>query len=155
MNLQPSSFEEATDLNKILQFLIDNRTNSPDACSIHEKLLPSKPFEYVHNLCFIIQGHQPELVKARVYTPRPGHPADCFYISNSYTAPFLHSGGFVSIFEQIDYANRIEEEKQRLSMEKLRFETKMVKWKYRTYWIVAIAGIIGFFLSIYNAFWKK
>lgn len=78
------------------------------------------------------------------------------------TKNFLLQGGFkkeaeISAPKIAEFAQQEYEKKEtvRLSLEKLRYETKMVKWKYRTYWFVAIAGIIGFLLSIYNTFHNK
>ena len=69
---------------------------------------------------------------------------------NGHTNKFKEHGGFAKIYQ--DELTRLEKEEERenLSMKKLKWDTKLSKWQVKTFWWVFAFGLFGFFIGVYN-----
>jgi hypothetical protein len=69
---------------------------------------------------------------------------------NEHTKKFKEHGGFEKIYQ--DELTRIEkkEEIDSLSIKKLKWDTKLLKWKVKTFWPVFVFGLLGFIFGLYN-----
>ena len=69
---------------------------------------------------------------------------------NAHTKKFKEHGGFAKIYQ--DELNRLEKEEERenLSMIKLKWDTKLSKWQVKTFWPVFVFGLIGFIFGVFN-----
>jgi hypothetical protein len=65
---------------------------------------------------------------------------------------FLRKGGFTKIGEAAFSKKRIEDEKETLSLEKLRYDTKNAKRIFKTYWWTFSISILALLLSLINFF---
>lgn len=81
---------------------------------------------------------------------RINHSAYNFVSKNEYTKNFKDKGGFTKIYQ--DELSRIEKEEERenLSMKKLKWDTKLSKWQVKTFWWVFVFGLFGFIFGLYN-----
>lgn len=69
---------------------------------------------------------------------------------NGHTKKFKEHGGFAKIYQ--DELTRLEKEEERenLSLKKLKWDTKLSKWQVKTFWTVFIFGLIGFIFGVFN-----
>ena len=69
---------------------------------------------------------------------------------NPNTQRFISEGGFKKLFQ--NELNNSEQEKLRgnLSMSKLKWDSKLSKWKVKTFWPVFLFGLTAFVLGIVN-----
>lgn len=147
--MELTSKKQAEQLDFLLTSMLENKT-SYDVKVANSLFFPEENFDYCYALFKILIEYDPKLV---IYKELLDVGYQAFPLK---IVPFfLKEGGFTSIFLAKEKELNAKEEKERITMEKLKYETKIAKWKYKTYWIVAIAGIIGFLLSIYNTFFKK
>ncbi len=73
-----------------------------------------------------------------------------FISRNENTKNFIDNGGFLKIYQ--DELSRLEKEEERdiLSMRKLKWDTKLSKWQVKTFWWVFVFGFFGFIFGLYN-----
>jgi hypothetical protein len=69
---------------------------------------------------------------------------------NQRTDKFKRDGGFKIVYQKQLKRIEKEEEKERLSTRKLRWDSKISKWKVITFWPVFIFGLAGFIIGVYN-----
>jgi len=71
-------------------------------------------------------------------------------IKNAHTKKFKEQGGFAKIYQ--DELSRLEKEDERenLSIKKLKLDTKLSKWQVKTFWPVFAFGLIGFIFGVFN-----
>lgn len=134
--------EQAKHLDLILELLVDKTVNVNSVEEIKENLLKDKSYEYCLSLFYILSDHHPRLLY-----PISGLSEDTFWASE-YVPAFLHDGGFSAIYDSAAAKLEIEEEKERLNIEKLRYDVKNSKRIYKTYWWTFAISIVGFLLAL-------
>ena len=70
--------------------------------------------------------------------------------TNEYTKNFKEKGGFAKIYQDELTHFVKEEEKEYLSMKKLKWDIKLSKWQVKTFWPVFVSGLIGFIFGVFN-----
>jgi hypothetical protein len=132
--------QQATDLDLILQTSIDNEGEVYSVEEIHRLLFNDKDHEYCLNLFYILNNYYPTLL-----WPTDG-PTPEYFWANEYAKAFIHSGGFIKIYND-EHKRVTEKEKiEALSLEKLSAEVEIVRFqrglgKKLTIWGFAIATI--------------
>jgi hypothetical protein len=66
------------------------------------------------------------------------------------TEVFIKQGGFKTIFNKQQTIINRDKELDEKNYQKLQWETKLAKWKYRTFWPVLISGLIGGVFAMYS-----
>lgn len=135
--------EKVIDLDLILKTLIEKDThNNLSVDIINEKLFPEKSREYCMSLFFILADNYPRLLY-----PEDNLNEDVFW-ATEYVPVFLNDGGFTSIYEKAYKKQIIEDEKEKLNLEKLRYDVKNSKRIYKTYWWTFWISIAGLLLAL-------
>ena len=70
------------------------------------------------------------------------------YDITPFAKTFLWHGGFAKVAQEIQVQKQLEAEKEKLGLEKLRYEVKNTKRIYKTYWFTFLAAIIGLVISL-------
>ncbi len=72
------------------------------------------------------------------------------YLIDIKTKEFIRQGGFKAIFDKQNLEKQRNKEIDELTLRKLRWDTKLSKWKVKTFWPVFVFGLIGFIFGVYN-----
>lgn len=145
--------EQATHLDLILQLLVDNTVSVGSVEEINENLLKDKSYEYCLALFYIMEEHYPRLLY-----PVTDLSHDSFWASD-YVPAFLHNGGFTALYEAAATVQENDAEKEKLNLEKLKYDIKNSKRIFKTYWWTFGISIAGLLLAlgkiIYDIVFKK
>jgi hypothetical protein len=66
------------------------------------------------------------------------------------TKEFIRQGGFKAILDKQNTEKHRNIEIDELTLRKLRWDTKLSKWKVKTFWPVFIFGLVGFIFGVFN-----
>lgn len=66
------------------------------------------------------------------------------------TKEFIRQGGFKAILDKQNTEKQRNIEIDELTLRKLRWDTKLSKWKVKTFWPVFIFGLVGFIFGVFN-----
>jgi hypothetical protein len=132
--------EQSIELDFLIQKILDKNVNVRSINEIHKNVFPDKEYEYCSSLFYILNSYRPKLIDS--------HEAQFGYIftPTHYASTFLYGGGFTKYFDNEFAKQQAENERQKLSDEKLSAEVDIVKFqkglgKKLTIWGIVISVI--------------
>jgi hypothetical protein len=134
--------EQAKHLDLILSTLLNKEGTVYDVETINSKLIPDKSYDYCLSLFYILANFP-----QRLLWPKDNLSEEHFWATD-YVKVFLHDGGFTSLYERAEAKQKIESEKERLNLEKLKYDVRNTKRIYKTYWLTFGVSIAGFLLAL-------
>lgn len=136
--------KQSRQLDTILKKLTSKKGKATSVEFINKELFPNETYESCLSLFYILKEYYPPLLY-----PKSEVNDDCFW-AREYVTAFLNEGGFSRIYDIKSHEINNKKEKERLELEKLKYDIKNAKRIYKTYWWTFIFAIIALIISLYN-----
>lgn len=136
--------KQSRQLDLILKTLINNEGKSYDIDRMNKEILPEESIDDCRVLFHILNNHYPALLY-----PISGPSEESFW-TNDYAKAFITEGGFSKLFDDEFVQENHNNEFQKLSLEKLKYDTKNAKRIFKTYWWTFFIALLAFLISLYN-----
>jgi hypothetical protein len=136
--------KQSRQLDEILVHLLKLNGHATSVENINNELFPDETYEYCLSLFYILENYYPKLLY-----PENDVQDNCFW-AREYVKAFLNNGGFSRLFDSSAEVLRKKEEKEKLELEKLNFDTKNARRVYKTYWFTFAFALIALLISLYN-----
>jgi hypothetical protein len=136
--------EQAEDLDLILRHIEYKKGSSVE--EINKNLLNNKSYSYCETLITILNSKKPSLIK--VIEEAIDTTDNIVFDTTDYISSFLQEGGYTKLYNVEEEKNIREKEKEELSFEKLKDDTKNLKVKHVILLLTFISLLIGIIYKI-------
>lgn len=137
--------DQSRQLDLFLKYLIEIQS-SVDLETINKKVFPALDYNACKNLFYTLKEYHPFLL----YPEDQDDVTEEGFWANDYAEVFLHRGGFSQLFDIEEARQNQKTEREKLEIEKLKYDLKNAKRIFKTYWWTFTFALIAFLISLFN-----